>query len=166
MVWISRAPNSKTNKSFKGFERRFWFLFQVIDSFGSYLPPPPNISMLYTLLQYLDSLEAEKMHILIVCCPALKEEIYVGWGEGVVRRILSYLARFFHIIFLFESLVVAWIVECGGHHIWNMFLGGHSMCATNSQALTFDKPTTKSSRKRIGFFCDSKGQAKNQVSAT
>ena len=25
-------------------------------------------------------LEAEKMHILIVCCPALKEEIYVGWG--------------------------------------------------------------------------------------
>ena len=72
---------------------------------------------MYTTL--VDSLEAEKMHILIVCCPALKEEIYVGWGEGVVRRILSYLARFFHIIFLFlfESLVVAWIVECGGHHI-------------------------------------------------
>ena len=163
MVWISRAPNSKTNiKVSNGLKEDFDFFFKLLTVLGHiYLPLQIHLCYVHYSSRFLGSRKNAHFDCML---PSSQGRNICRLGRRSCEKNIVISRSFFSYYFLiWES---GGGVECGGHHIWNMFLGGHSMCATNSQALTFDKPTTKSSRKRIGFFCDSKGQAKNQVSAT
>ena len=71
-------PILKQIKVSKGLKEDFDFFFKLLTVLGHIYPPSKYIYAMYTTS--IVPLEAEKMHILIVCCPALKEEIYVGLG--------------------------------------------------------------------------------------
>ena len=66
-------PILKQIKVSKGLKEDFDFFFKLLTVLGHIYPPSKYIYAMYTTS--IVPLEAEKMHFLIVCCSALKEEI-------------------------------------------------------------------------------------------